>query len=176
MSSGPSRSSGYPQGPEEALNCTSKDIPIALGNISLDQLSIEAPSRGDVTDGPRAALEAYAAAQGHPSVEAWLRALRPPQLDRTNFEILLSLIDELSASEQNVAAELFFGFLLGMPASGHFLPLSVPRLSASPAAPADGSMHVFHPSLLTEKPLMNSPVETELHPFWGCSFLTTVST
>jgi hypothetical protein len=85
----------------------------------------------------RAGLEDYLRLKGDPSltVETWLRALRPQELDRGAFVRLMTALPTLTPAEDAAAAALFFGFAEGM--------------SDDPPSYA-----VFHASLLTAEPII----------------------
>jgi hypothetical protein len=80
----------------------------------------------------RRALEDHAASHGHPSVEAWLRALTPPHFDSSALDHLFPALVLLNPEEQEAAADLLFAFGRDVPAN-------------------PGGRGLFHPSLLARE-------------------------
>jgi hypothetical protein len=92
-----------------------------------------------------------AVAAGHATVEAFLRALRPPQLTLTHlYNIMSAAHDSFPAAEEAAAADLFYSFAPrgGGAAEGR------QRGQANPA--------IFHPSLLEAAPPFASYNEADI--------------
>jgi hypothetical protein len=69
----------------------------------------------------RSEIEASVAAAGHPSIEAWLRALTPPQLDMWSLDsiLYLALVNRLGEVEMDLAIALFNKLIREDPAPFH---------------------------------------------------------
>jgi hypothetical protein len=127
---GPSRAPGEPQDPL---------LPLidALGTLTVSdnyQLCKWTSKQAKLASECRESLIAYAATQGHPSVEAWLRALRPEQLTKSSVIVITHMSPEFTAAEQAAAADLFRGPPLRVPPGAH----AASRWNSS----------MFHPSLM----------------------------
>jgi hypothetical protein len=142
-SAGPSRGPGASQGPLAPLMQAISHLRVTYGPRDPQRGPLEPEgTEGSEEAGrgqepaPRAALETHAAARGHRSVAAWLRALRPNQLDRTALCLLVKALGDLSGNEQAALADLLLAF--------------APRFSDATAEDS----RLFHPSLLDAPPLL----------------------
>jgi hypothetical protein len=158
---GPSRAPREPQDPLQPLNRELESLSLSGAHLSAEEVERSASlERTQETKGdPRAGLEAHAAAQDHPSVEAWLHALTPPQLDREGFVVLLSSLTVLTTAEQSASA-LFYGF--------------APRPSGDPPK-TSVDLNKFHPSLLGKMSLIARDPPHTLLPLWSESLLESAS-
>jgi hypothetical protein len=111
--------------------------------FSPDPTPSASPSPAAPPEPPRAALERHAASQGHPSVEAWLRAASLIEVDLEAVRLLSGAVKGLTEDEEQAAADLLFSFVRRGP---------------------DGTddWGVFHPSLIGDRATEHNPLDEVL--------------